>query len=317
MLRVRASVLVMGVVLSSSLAVAGAARAEGGTVDVTAQESVVHTAPFDVAPEVARVHGGDKLSGEPDVQNGWLRVRLPDGRQGFLHAGDANFTAPPVVQAPAVQAPAQVSPDATPVAPAAPPPAAETHPPVSPAASAPPPGNGPVTLGVAFSLLPAGTLTTSTPTTTTNADADVTGAVAPFVDVPLAPWFAVGVSPQVVLKVKAPGASQSWTEYDVRARLTLLDPFASDRRLFVRVSPGYSTLSAPSGTWSTSSSGVSDPAGFVVDFSVGGETAFGPDARLTVDIGYQVGFQGTSVNGYDVDARTRFLHVGFGFALGL
>ncbi|HVT08558.1 MAG TPA: hypothetical protein VHO67_13950 [Polyangia bacterium] len=305
----RSSVLLILVTISISLASTGPARAEGGTVDVTAPESVVHTAPFDVAPQLGRVHAGDKLSGERDVQDGWLRVRLPDGRQGFLHTGDARVTAPPAVQAPAV-----ASAETAPVAPAAPTRAAEGPPVISPAASAPSRSSGPVTLGIAFSLLPAATLTTSTPTTTTNADADVTGAVAPFLDVPLTRWFAVGASPQFVLKVKTPGASQSWTEYDLRARLTLLDPFAVDRRLFVRVSPGYSTLSPPSGTWS---SGVSDPAGFVVDFSVGGETAFGPDATLMFDIGYQVGFQGTFVNGYDVDARTRFLHVGFGFALGL
>ena len=65
------------VVVLTSLVIAGAGRAEAGTVDVAAPESIVHTAPFDVAPELARVHGGDKLAGELDVQNGWLRIRLP------------------------------------------------------------------------------------------------------------------------------------------------------------------------------------------------------------------------------------------------
>src|SRR5206468_3949480 len=103
MRRMRSSLLV---VVLTSLVIAGAGRAEAGTVDVAAPESIVHTAPFDVAPELARVHGGDKLAGELDVQNGWLRIRLPDGRQGFLHASDARFTATPVQEPAVAPAPA-------------------------------------------------------------------------------------------------------------------------------------------------------------------------------------------------------------------
>jgi hypothetical protein len=123
-----------------------------------------------------------------------------------------------------------------------------------------PPGHGPISLGLASSLLPAGTLTTSTQGHTTDTDADVTGALAPFIDVAMTRWLAVGFSPQFVLKLKAPAATESWTEYDLHARLTLFDPRASDRRLYARLSPGYSILSPPSGTLP---SGVSDPAGFV------------------------------------------------------
>lgn len=130
----------------------------------------------------------------------------------------------------------------------------------------------------------------------------------------MTPSLAVGASPQLVLKVKESGPVQSWTEYDLRARVTLVDPFASDSRLFARLSPGYSVLSPPSGFLPL---GVSNPAGFVIDCSIGAETPLGRDEKLVADIGYQFGFRGTSVDGQVVEARTRFLHVGFGFALGL
>lgn len=144
----------------SSLVAVSAALAADGTVDIAAPESVVHTAPFDVAPELARVHAGDKLSGEPDAQSGWLRIQLPDSRRGFLHASDARFTAGPVqavTQAPPMPGDAPAAPTTT------------------PARS----GDGSVLLGVAFSLLPAGTLTTSAQGKTTDVAADVTGALAP------------------------------------------------------------------------------------------------------------------------------------------
>lgn len=270
-------------------AISPAARAE--TLDVTAPEAMVHTAPFDVAPALTRVHAGDKLDSEPGP-SGWLRVTLPDGRHGFLHARDAEPKPPPPV---AAVAPADR---------------------VVPAAMAAPPASeqGRFLLGVAFELFPAGTLSSKLQASSGDQDAELTAGVAPFFDAPITRWLALGVSPQVVFNVKAPGATQSWTEYDLRARVTVLDPISSSSRLYARVSPGYSILSPPSGALPSQ---VSDPTGLVVDVAVGAQTPLGPHGLMEIDIGYQLGFQGTTIDDQDVDNRTRFLHIGFGIALGL
>src|SRR5206468_3766003 len=92
-------------------------------------------------------------------------------------------------------------------------------------------------------------------------DAQITGGLAPFLDAPVTRWLALGVSPQFVFNVRAPGATQSWTEYDLRARITLQDPNFSSTRLFARLSPGFSMLSPPAGVLPPN---VEDPAGFLV-----------------------------------------------------
>ena len=175
-----------------------------------------------------------------------------------------------------------------------------------------PSGERPVSLGFALSLLPVGTLTTSTQGTTANTDADVTAlrSVRRRGGRPLAGG---GLLTPVRLQGKSPAAAQSSTEYDLRARLTVFDPLASDRRLYARLSPGYSILSPPSGTWPPGVSNRWVRDGCVGRRRVAVRTGREADRR----IGYQIGFQGTSMNGQDVDLRTRFLHVGFGFALGL
>ena len=90
-------------VVGLPLVLLGSSLARAAEVDITAPEAVVHTAPFNVAPVLARVHAGDKLTGDADAQAGWLRVQLPDSRRGFLQVADARLgldlptAAPPAV----------------------------------------------------------------------------------------------------------------------------------------------------------------------------------------------------------------------------
>lgn len=84
-MRTRGVVLLPLVLLAPSLA-------RAAEVNVTTPEAAVRTAPFGVAPVLARVHAGDRLSGDADVQPGWLRVQLTDGRSGFLPMADAQLT---------------------------------------------------------------------------------------------------------------------------------------------------------------------------------------------------------------------------------
>jgi hypothetical protein len=168
---------------------------------------------------------------------------------------------------------------------------------------------------VMFELMPVGSLERTANGTTVSDDALVTVALAPFVDVPLSPSFELGVSPQFVFKVKTSGETGSATEYDLRARLTVRDPVPSTARMFARLSPGYSFLALPSGVLPD---GVPAPGGFWFDLAVGSEISVSPGTWLVVDLGYQIGLQGTTLlDNSNVDFRTQFVHLGIGMAAGL
>src|SRR5262245_47687913 len=82
---------VVGAVFAFTLvAWSGSARAGDGVV--TAPESIVRTAPFEVAPEIARLHAGDKVPADDKPTGAWRRVRLADGRFGVVHDADIQVT---------------------------------------------------------------------------------------------------------------------------------------------------------------------------------------------------------------------------------
>jgi hypothetical protein len=76
---------------------------------VTVPETVVRTAPAEVAPEMARAHAGETLSADEQAQGGWRRVQLPDGRYGFVHDADTKAAAESEVPVPADTAAATVA----------------------------------------------------------------------------------------------------------------------------------------------------------------------------------------------------------------
>jgi hypothetical protein len=163
--------------------------------------------------------------------------------------------------------------------------------------------------------MPNGSIATSN----TSGGSDVTTdaafavAVAPTLDVPVGrPYFSLGFSPQILLGVKGSGAdTQSSTEYDLRARITIRDPVSPQGTVYLRFSPGYSIVSI-----ANLSPNLSNPTGPVFDLSVGTEVSVGSKLVFVFDLGYQLGLQSTSVAGANADFNTRFLHVGVGFALG-
>jgi hypothetical protein len=77
------------------IAVLTPAVSRAGDGVVKAAEAGVRSAPFDVAPEIARVHGGDRLLADDQAQGVWRRVRLPDGRYGFVRDADVQVTVAP------------------------------------------------------------------------------------------------------------------------------------------------------------------------------------------------------------------------------
>jgi uncharacterized protein YgiM (DUF1202 family) len=369
---------------------------------VTAPESIVRSAPFDVAPEIGRVHAGNRLTAEDQAQGIWRRVQLPDGRWGFLHEAEIKQTSAPVPVAPtpATSAPGPAAPAATPSAvggpkqvvvrvtalelgvratAAAEAPISQTlhqndevkafadlengwrrielsagragfvsdagvqvvetnastspgtvatagvvaeTPAVNPPDRAAPDSLSELTLlGAIFELLPVGRLSAGPTGNASSTDAASAVAIAPFLDVPLAPYVSLGISPQFIFGVKGSSASDSATEYDLRARLTGRYPLSPSARTYLRFSPGYSLISLPG---SSSSGGGSNPTGLSLDFAVGAEVELLPKLVLVVDLGYQFGFQSSTVGdatslsyGATVDFQTSYLHLGAGLAVGL
>ena len=261
---------------------------------VTAPEAVVRSAPFDIAPEVARVHAGDRLPADDQAQGIWRRVRLPDGRYGLLRDDQVEVTnvAPPVAAPASLPAPPEPQPTGAP--------AAQPAPPARPEA-------GLDLFGVMFEVLPVGTLrATAMQAGNASRDSVPTFAVAPFADIAVTPNVAVGLSPQVVFRVKAEGASgESSTELDFRGRATARLPLSPNVRAYGRLSPGYSIIAVPGG---------SNPAGFFADVAVGTEVNLLPRLVLIVDLGYQLGFQSNTGPDGTFDG-TQYLHLGAGLAI--
>jgi len=282
--------------------VVSATRARADDRQVVAPETVVHSAPFDVAPEIARLPAGERVRADDQPQGQWRRVVLADGRYGFVHDADTQHSAVPV--APAAAEPVAAAGSTTPS------PGSRTlvRQQGSPTQSA-----GPHLLGVMFELFPVGTLS-ATSSTGTNVSADSVFAVgvAPFFDGALSPYFALGLSPQVIFRVKSDlnGGVESAKEYDLRARLTARFPASPRVRVFGRLSPAFSFVRVPAQTPGGSST---DAQGFLIDGTVGIEVAVLPNLFLISDIGYQAGFQ----SGDDGDLHTSYLHLGGGFAIGL
>ena len=187
------------------------------------------------------------------------------------------------------------------------------------AEQAPPADGGPMALGISLELMPAGKLTEHATgagmTLDNSADTDTATAVAPFFDYAVTPNLALGFSPQVIFNVKGSNGSQSATEYDLRARLTLMAPVAPRILVFGRVSPAFSFIDLPS----AATTGSHTAKGFLFDLAAGVDGQIAPNAFIVFDVGYQFGFQSLTETvlgqSFDVDLRTRYLHFGLGFAV--
>ena len=296
--------------------VAGAAERE-----VTADEAPVRSAPFDVAPEIARVRAGDRLPADDQPQGIWRRVKLQDGRYGFVHDEDVREASPepvaaPVPASPSAPAAADVTPAAAPAVPA-PAPVAQVR---APAPRKDTPKPGPDLLSVVFEILPVGTLKASELTGTTRSNRSIDSAfavaVATALDLAASPYFAIGVSPKVIFRVKSDGAEgvQSSTEYDFRLRLTARAPLSDTTRVYARLSPGYSIISVPEPPGNVVAR--PSPTGYLVDTSVGVEVALLPTLFAIIDLGYQAGFQSGTGGGMTTFDGSQYLHLGGGFAVG-
>jgi hypothetical protein len=277
-------------------------------------DTTVRSAPFDVAPEIALLHAGDRVCADDQPQGAWRRVGLADGRHGFVREADTQVVpSDPNHPCTAASPPPVVAVGNADVG------ALSTQSSTAPLRSAKP-AREPAErhlLGVMFELLPVGTVTFEPPSAdggdTLYADSLFAVAVAPFFDAAVSPYIAFGVSPQAIFRVKSDQTSEkSAKQFDFRFRLTGRLPLSPRVRAFARVSPAYSVIQLPPLPPRTTGS-RSNPQGFLINVAVGLEVAVLPNLFIVTDLGYQAGFQGSAGG----DTRTSYLHLGAGFAIGL
>jgi hypothetical protein len=120
----------------------------------------------------------------------------------------------------------------------------------------------------------------------------------------VAPDAALGVNPGVVLGLKPDGATTSATEIDLRARLRLGRLSNDGFGAHAYVSAGASWISFPGNA--PTSFGAIIGVGIAVSHPV--EHA----AFITVEVGYQLGFQSATVRDEDVEASSRLFHIALG-----
>jgi len=174
-------------------------------------------------------------------------------------------------------------------------------------------------MGAELALLPLGTLTVTSPSGKASFDSSVTLGVGGVLQIPLNEIFTIDFAPRIVFNVKSENDTDSATELDLRARLTAGGHVTPDTRLYAALQPGYSFLfvpvDAPAGVE------MSTPSGLTLGIAAGAVFRVSPGVHLTGEIGYQFGFQATTLSAagqsVDVDVTASFLHLAGGVLLDL
>jgi hypothetical protein len=159
--------------------------------------------------------------------------------------------------------------------------------------------------GLGFELLPIGQFTVRNGNVSVTTDATMAYGLAPFLDFAPAPYFTIGVAPRFLLNVKPQDVDDSATQLDLRARAMGHLPIAPAARLYGYVAPGYSIMYPPD--WPE---GLSLPSGFILALAGGGSYDFDPSGFVTLEIGYQFGWQSVTDSGMTIELSDDFFHVG-------
>lgn len=203
--------------------------------------------------------------------------------------------------------------------PAAPPPGAEppaAEPPAAaaPAASAAMEGGGAagtkMRLGLNIVPMPFGTLKASGGGLSMSTDTKFAYGAFAFFDYLLSPNFFGGIAVQYTLNLNSKDdTGDAAKQLDIMLRLGGGGYVADKLQLYGYASPGYSIIMVPSGT------PYDNPKGFVLGLHAGAMYDVTPGAFLNLEIGYQLGFQSTSVLGTSVDVKSNLAQIGLGGGL--
>ncbi|MCK6544595.1 porin family protein [Myxococcota bacterium] len=171
--------------------------------------------------------------------------------------------------------------------------------------------------GVDLRLLPAGTIEMGgDEVTSSSVGTAPTFGVTGHVDYAISRYFLVGVMPQVlfgiVTEADAGEPDQSaLSQLDLMLRLTGGFDATQALKIYGYVAPGYSILFMYD-DW-----GYDDPAGFVLAVGAGASYDVGRRMYLSLDLGYQAGFQSLEDAGRTAEVTTSFLTLGLGLGFRL
>ncbi|MCP4447938.1 MAG: hypothetical protein GY811_21775 [Myxococcales bacterium] len=164
------------------------------------------------------------------------------------------------------------------------------------------------TFGMTLRLSVFGNITIAGGGESLEENAATTLAFAPFLDFAINPNLTVGLGAMYVATVKGEDAEDSGSEFDIYPRLTGVLPTSTKTRLFARFSPGYSMIQLPN------PAAVENPSGLLLLFELGLDFTVSETLRATTGIGYQKGYQSSSLDGQSFDLNSEFfmMFVGFG-----
>jgi hypothetical protein len=169
-------------------------------------------------------------------------------------------------------------------------------------------------LGLTLVPMPFGSLTLASTiypgvSVSGSVDAKVAFGIMPSFDYLLTRYFFVGVAPQLTFDVKPQNATgDAARELDLLIRLGANAPIADTIQLYGYIAPGYSVVMLPH---------LDDGTGFCLGFHGGAMFDLTPKAYLAAELGYQFGYQSTSILGQSVDTKTNYFHLGLGAGVHL
>jgi Outer membrane protein beta-barrel domain len=182
----------------------------------------------------------------------------------------------------------------------------------------------PIVVGVDLQLAPTGTITSSLGNLESSNDAAASYGIGGLVDFGVSGNISVGFAPRYLLNVRAAnsqndpnGNDNTATELDLRFRVAYHVAVARKVQAYGFVAPGYSVVFAPK----NANNDNYNPKGLIIGLGGGALYALRPNLALTGEIGYQVGYQATTVNVLgiksDVSYETEYLHLSVGLAFAL
>lgn len=135
------------------------------------------------------------------------------------------------------------------------------------------------------------------------------------------PGLSVGIAPQFIFGIKedVAGASpDAATEIDLMARIAYAYHVIPALAVYAEVLPGYSIIVLPDSQKNSNGASTDNPKGFVMAFGAGAAYDINDMFFVNLGIGYQIGFQSTSVQvtgvpgSSSMDTKTSFLRIAVG-----
>jgi hypothetical protein len=199
--------------------------------------------------------------------------------------------------------------NAQPAQPAQPAPAA-----TAPAPEPPPMATGRLWLGPQLDLMAGGNVTLMAGSNTASADLDNAIGLGGLVEYRVSPLVTVGLAPRFGTPIRLHQATDSGTQLDLRARVTVGKDVAPRVRLHGIATLGYSWIFhvVSETNQMTGAMDYVTTSGIIFGLGAGLYYTLGPRLLLAGELSYQFGRQGTTIANTDVRASDNFLTLGVG-----